>query len=281
MAEYIKALVGKNDDFMLIISNSKSVVEKIREIHGLNPVSSAACGRLITGTKLMALSLKEEGARINVDIDGDGDIGRIISFADRAGVLKIKVLNPEPEIIITPEGKLDVGHAVGKNGFVTVTRDSDTTKAYTGKSKLVSGEIAEDLAAYYAESEQQACAVALGVFVRNDSLIGAAGGLMIHVLPESSEEELSKLENIMNNMKPITNYLQKTDDLEEIIFEIFGTMKYKIIEKGQYEFKCDCSKKRAERALASIDEEEKKQIIKEEGSIKLHCDYCNTDYSFT
>ncbi len=280
MARYIKALMGANEDFVLIISDSKSVVEKATEIHGLNPVASAACGRLITGAKLMAQSLKSEGARISVGIEGDGSIGRLMAFADKDGILKIKVENPEPEMQITADGKLDVGHAVGKNGYVSVTRDSDSDKPYTGKSRLISGEIAEDLAHYYLESEQQPSAIALGVFVNPDGSIGGAGGLMLHVLPDASEEDLSKIEHAMTSMKPISSYLLETQNLEKIIETIFQGIEYRILESGEYEYDCDCSKSRAERALASIGEDERKEMIEEDGSITLHCDYCGNDYVF-
>lgn len=280
MANYLKVLLGEEEKVLLYITDSKDVVKKASEIHGTNPVASAAIGRLITGCQLMSLSQKEESARISVSIQGNGEIGKMVAFADHYGTLKIKIDNPNPEMKINEFGKLDVGFAVGKEGFVSVTRDSDTIKPYTGQTKLISGEIAEDLTYYYAESEQQGCAFSLGVFINSNAEVDCAGGLMIHVLPGCSEEDISAVELAMQNAKPFTDYLKLGHSLEKIVDSIFKEVNYKIIYGKSYHYGCDCSQARAQRAVDSISKEERREIIEEDGNLTVHCDYCGTDYLF-
>lgn len=280
MANYYKVLLGESEKILLYITDSQDVVKQASELQGSNPVASAAIGRLLTGTKLMSLSQKEDSSRISVSINGGGEIGKMISFADQHGTLKIKIDNPNPDLKITENGKLDVGHAVGKDGFVSVTRDSDTIKPYTGQTKLVSGEIAEDLTYYYADSEQQGCAFSLGVFVNSSAEVEYAGGMMIHVLPDCSEEDIDLVERAMQSAKPFTEYLKTGKDLKQIIEELFGAVNHKIIEEGSYSYACDCSERRAKRAYDSIGKEERDEIIREDGRLIVHCDYCGKDYVF-
>ncbi len=280
MANYLKVLLGKSEKILLYITNSTDVVKRASEVHSTNPVASAAIGRLITGTKLMILSQKEESARMSVSINGNGEIGKMVAFSDNYGTLKVKLQNPDPEMRINDKGKLDVSHAVGKEGFVSVTRDSDSIKPYTGQTKLVSGEIAEDLTYYYADSEQQGCAFSLGVFINKEAVCEHAGGLMIHVLPECEEKDLDDVEFAMQNAKAFTEYLKDYDNLEDIIQSIFKEIDYKIIDSGDYEYRCDCSDWRAKRAYDSISKEERDTIIKEDGNLTVHCDYCGKDYVF-
>ncbi len=280
MAKYLKLLLGESEKVLVYISDSKSAVKKASEIHKTNPVASAAIGRLITGTKLMSLVQKEDSSRISVSINGDGDIGKLIAFCDHLGTLKVKLDNPNPEIIINEKGKLDVGHAVGKNGFVSVTKDSDNIKPYTGQTKIISGEIAEDLTYYFADSEQTGAAFSLGVYINSDAEVEYAGGMMIHVLPECPDTDIDKIEVAMQNAKAFTDYLKEFDKLEDIVKAIFIAINYKIIDSGEYDYACDCSRWRAKLAYDSIPKEEKDLIIKEDGNLTVHCDYCKSDYVF-
>ncbi len=280
MANYLKVLLGNSEKILLYITDTKDVVKKASQIHQTNPVASAAIGRLITGTKLMILSHKEDSARLSVSINGNGQIGKLIAFADNMGTLKVKLDNPNPEMKITENGKLDVGHAVGKDGFVSVTRDSDTIKPYTSQTKLVSGEIAEDLTYYYADSEQQGCAFSLGVFINSEVEVDKAGGMMLHVLPDCDAKDLDDVEFAMHNAKAFTEYLKEYDNLEDIIKAIFKDINYKIIDQNEFDYACDCSDWRAKRAYDSIDKSERDEIIKEDGNLTIHCDYCGKDYIF-
>ncbi len=281
MAKYLKVLLGDSEKVLLYITDSMDVVKKASELHKTNPVASAAIGRLITGTKLMILSQKEDSARLSVSINGNGDIGKLIAFSDNYGTLKVKLDNPNPEMVINEKGKLDVGHAVGKEGFVSVTRDSDSIKPYTGQTKLISGEIAEDLTYYYADSEQQGCAFSLGVFINKEALVDKAGGMMIHVLPDCIEKDIDDIELALTGAKAFTEYLKAYDNLEDIIKEIFQNIHYKIIDSGEYDYQCDCSEWRAKRAYDSIEKSERDEIIKEDGNLTIHCDYCGKDYIYT
>ncbi len=280
MAKYIKALIGNAGDFLVAITDSTTAVVKARDIHNTSPSASAAMGRTLTGVKLMSLFLKDDGARLSLTIDGDGEIGKIISFADFSGHLKVKVTNPRAETFINEAGKIDVGRVVGQNGFVRVIRDGDKIKPFTGQSELVSGEIAEDIANYYAISEQQPTVVSLGVFVGGDSSIKSSGGLILHVLPDTTEEELVRMEKHIEGMKPFTSYLAETRDLVEILHMVFDGEEIKIIEEGEYDYSCDCSKERASRAVETLTEEDKEEIRKEHGKVMVNCEYCGSVYSF-
>ncbi len=280
MSRYIKALIGSEKDFLVAITDSTDTVRAAKDIHNTSPSASAAMGRTLTGVKLMSLFLKDEGARLSLTIDGDGEIGKIVSFSDYSGHLKIKVTNPRTETVINEAGKIDVGRVVGSNGYVRVIRDGDKIKPFTGQSELVSGEIAEDIANYYAISEQQPTVVSLGVFVAKDGSIEHSGGLILHVLPGTSEEKLVRMEKHIEEMKAFTKYLSETRDLVEILRMIFKEEEIKIIEEGEYKYSCDCSRERASRAVQTLSEEDKATIRREHDAIKVHCDYCGSVYSF-
>lgn len=281
MARYLKALIGKDGSFMAIITDGLSAVKTMAEIHNTTPSASCAAGRLVLGTKLMELAMKDEGSRLSIEIRADGEIEKMLAYADKNGHLKLKIRNPKPETKITQSGKVDVAAAVGKEGSIMVTKDSLKTKPFTGTAKLISGEIAEDLAYYYMVSEQQATAISLGVFISDTGSVQCAGGLMLHVLPGADEEEITKIEKCMYEAKPITAYLRESEDLNSILKSIFGSEDIKIIEEGTYEYACDCSRDRAMRVFASISEIEKKRIMESDGKISLHCDFCHSDYEFT
>ncbi len=280
MAKYLKALLGEKGDFVVVITDSTDTVKAAQDIHDTTPVATAAMGRTITAAKLMSLFLKDDGARLSLTIDGDGEMGKIVSFADFYGHLKIKMSNPKPETHINSIGKLDVSRAVGSAGYIRVMKDGDKIKPFTGQSEIVSGEIAEDIAHYYAISEQQGAAISLGVFVNDDGSVKSAGGLMLHVLPGTSEEELTKMENLIGKMENFSNYMAKTRDLQEILELIFTDVKIKVLEKKAYIYRCDCNEERASRAIASLSEEDKKQLRAEIGKIEVNCDYCGNSYLF-
>lgn len=281
MAKYLKALVGERGDFLVIITDALSAVKSMSEIHRTSPAGSCAAGRLLIGTKLMELALKDEGSRLSVEIRGGGEVGKIVAYSDKYGTLKVKINNPTPQTKLKKDGKIDVAHAVGNEGFIVVTKDSLKTQPFTGTAKLVSGEIAEDIASYYVVSEQQATAISLGVFVSEHSGVAVAGGLMLHVLPDAKDEDIGRIEKYMLEAKPISTYLRMTSDLKEILRMIFREEPIKVIDEGEYEYACDCSRERAERVLATISQAERKSIMETDGSISLHCDYCQKDFVFS
>lgn len=281
MAKYMKALIGERENFLVIITDALSAVKSMSEIHRTSPAGSCAAGRLLIGTKLMELALKDEGSRLSVEIRGGGEIGKIVAYADKFGTLKVKIHNPTPQTKLKKNGKIDVAHAVGSEGFIVVTKDSLRTKPFTGTARLVSGEIAEDIASYYVVSEQQATAISLGVFVSEHSDVAVAGGLMLHVLPDAREEDIGRIEGLMLEAQPISTYLRMTSDLREILEMIFKGESIKVIDEGCYEYSCDCSRERAQRVLATISQVERQSIIESDGSISLHCDYCQRDFVFS
>lgn len=281
MAKYMKALVGRDENFLVIITDALSAVKTMSEIHRTSPAGSCAAGRLLIGTKLMELALKDEGSRLSVEIRGGGETGKIVAYADKYGTLKVKIHNPTPTTRLKKDGKIDVAHAVGSEGFIVVTKDSLRTQPFTGTARLVSGEIAEDIASYYVVSEQQATAISLGVFVSEHADVVVAGGLMLHVLPDAKEKEITKIEALMLEAKPISTYLRMTTDLKDILKMIFKDEPIKVIDEGRYDYSCDCSRERAQRVLASISQTERQSIIETDGSISLHCDYCQRDFVFS
>ncbi len=281
MSRYLKAMVGDKGDFLVVITDSTDVVERAREVHKTSPVASAAIGRTLTAVKLMSLFLKDDGARLSLVVDGDGDLGKIISFADFTGHLKAKVNNPHVDTYINENGKLDVGRAVGSSGYIRVMMDGDKIKPFTGQSEIVSGEIAEDIANYYLVSEQKPTAVSLGVFVNEDGSIQSAGGFILQVLPGAREEDIDKVEECIMHMETFSQYMSETRNLREILDRIFHGMDVKVLDEGEYSYSCDCSRDRASRAIDALSVDERNEIVKEHGFIEVNCDYCTESYKFS
>ena len=269
-----------NNSIRVFVADTTNMVEKVRKVHVTSPVASAALGRTMTATSIMGLMLKSENHKLTVQIKGGGKLGSIVVVGDSFGNVKGYVANPQVESSYTKPGKLNVGEAVGNKGDLTVIKDLGLKDPYVGTSSLVSGEIAEDFASYFLNSEQQPTAVALGVLVDRDYTIKAAGGFIIQVLPNVDEETIKKLEEKVMNLEPITTLMDKGMNEEDIFNFILEGMSPMILERYEVDFVCDCNKDRLEKALISIGRTELEEIIEEDEGAELVCHFCNEKYHF-
>ena len=279
MSDYILRATAANDCIRAFAATTRDTVQKARELHNTTPVASAALGRLLTAGAMMGVMLKGDKDLITLQIKGDGPLEGEVVTADSKGRVKGYPFNPNVDIPPKSPTKLDVGGAVGK-GFLTVIKDLGLKEPYVGKTELISGEIAEDIAYHYAKSEQIASAVALGVLVDTDTSIKQAGGFIIQLMPGVTEEIISKLEMRINTIPYITELLSMGDTPESILNLILGDMDLRIIDKLPCEYYCGCSRERVEKALLAIGKDDLKKILEEDKKAELSCHFCNKVYNF-
>lgn len=261
--------------------STTDLVEEARKIHDLSPVATASLGRCLTMATLMSSNLKGDEDTITLQIKGNGPIGNIIVTSDSNLKTRGYVSNPQLDIPLKKDGKLDVGQAVGKDGFLYVIKDIGLKEPYIGMSKIVSGEIAEDFTNYYYTSEQKNTAVALGVLVNKDG-VKKAGGFIVSSMPDATEDELFILENRLKESKPISKMLDENMTLLDIAKDITGDINLKVLnEEARYpKYECNCSKDKMEKALISIGKEELTKILCEDKKAELVCQFCNQKYNF-
>ncbi|HAQ39593.1 MAG TPA: Hsp33 family molecular chaperone HslO [Clostridiales bacterium] len=278
--DYMIRAIDKKQTFRLFMVKSTETVEEARRRHNTTPTASAALGRTLTAGLMMGYMMKNEEDKLTININGGGPLGTILTVSDNAGRIKGYVENPDVNLPLKENGKLDVGGAVGVNGKVTVMMDLGLRDPYVGSTDIVSGEIAEDIAMYYCLSEQQNSAVCLGVLVDRDYSIKSSGGFIVQPLPFIEEEDLKKLENTLNNIGSVSDHFDNDEDVEEIAKSIFADFEIEITEKIPAKFSCDCSEERMERALLTLGRDDLKQLIEEDGKIETVCHFCNEKYNF-
>lgn len=279
--DYMIRAIDKKKTFRLFMVKSTGAVEEARQRHNTTPTVSAALGRTLTAGLMMGYMMKNENDRLTININGGGPVGTILAVASNNGEIKGYAENPAVDLPLKPNGKLDVGGAVGVNGKVTVMMDIGLREPYIGSTDMVTGEIGEDIAMYYWLSEQQNSAVALGVLVDRDYSIKSAGGFILQTLPFIEDEDLDKIENVLNNLKSVSDYFDNDDDVEDIAKKLFADFDIEILDKIHVSFKCDCSEERMERGLISLGKKELKEIIEEDEQIETVCHFCNEKYIFS
>lgn len=254
------------------------LVDQAARLHGTSPTASAALGRALTGGALMALLLKQDQS-LALKFEGDGPIQKIVVEADRTGSVRGLVGNPAADM--PPRaGKLDVSGVVGKSGFLTVVKDLGGKENYQGIVSLRSGEIAQDLAYYFAESEQIPSAIGLGVFVEKDCSISAAGGFLIQSFPPADEDLIETLMARLEEMPPVTQILREGGTPESLLETIFTGIPCQQLETGALNLACSCSQRRLERVIISLGQQEIETLIAEHGDIDITCEFCRTTYHF-
>jgi molecular chaperone Hsp33 len=278
--DYMIRAMDKKQTFRLFMVRSTNTVEEARQLHSTTPTASAALGRTLTAGLMMGYMMKNEKDRLTININGGGPIGTILVVSDNSGHVKGYVDNPNVDLDLKENGKLNVGGAVGTDGKLTVMMDIGMKEPYVGSTSLATGEIGEDIALYYYLSEQQNTAAALGVLVDIDYIIKAAGGFIVQTLPFIEEEDLTKLENTLNNLSSVSDYFDSEKDVEEIAKEIFSDFEIEVYDKIPVSFNCDCSEERMEQALISLGKKDLKKIIKEDGKIETVCHFCSKKYLF-
>ena len=281
--------IDKSGSFRLYLTISTELVQQAANIHQTTPLATAALGRVLTGAGLMGLMLKSEKDKMTVIFKGDGPAKQILATADGKGNIKGYISNPSVDLPLKENGKLDVGGAIGR-GELTVVKDLGLKEPYVGTTELVSGEIAEDLASYYYISEQQNTAVSLGVKIERDYSVGCAGGLILQLLPDASDEAISALEKVIAQMEPITTLIDRVEErepeerLRQLLVEIFGELPEEFaveeLEIRNMDWNCDCSFERLEKVLMTIGEKDLKEIIEEDGEAELVCQFCLEKYKF-
>ena len=260
--------------------SSRKIVEKARKLHDLSPTASAALGRLLTITSIMGYELKTEEASITNQIKGNGPIGILTAVADSNGNVKGYVGDSKLDLPLREtDGKLDVGGAVGKQGMLYIIKDLGIGKPYVGMTPIVSGEIAEDFTNYFATSEQTPTVIALGVLVDKNG-IKSAGGYKLSLMPDAGEEEISKIEEQIKNIEPVSRMLDENKTLEEIAKIVTGDENLKVLERTEPKFECNCSREKCEKGLIAIGKKELEELIEDQGEAELTCQFCDNKYHF-
>lgn len=258
------------------------MVNRAHEIHKTYPVATAALGRLLTGAALMgAAGLKNDTDSLTLRIQGDGEIENIVAVTDCMSRVRGYISNPLVHRPLNSQGKLDVGGAIGK-GTLSVIRDLGMKEPYAGQIPLVSGEIAEDLTYYFAKSEQIPTSIALGVLVDTDNTAIAAGGFMLQLMPDATEEMAQRLEDILKDVPPVTSMIRDGMSAEDILFRVTDGFSMVCENKSiEPKYECKCSRERMERAIISLGKQEIRDIIDEQGEAELCCQFCDRKYTFT
>lgn len=285
--------IDKSGSFRVYLTISTELVQEAADIHNTTPLATAALGRVLTGAGLMGLLLKNEQDKLTVIFKGDGPAKQILATSDGRGRVKGYIANPDVDLPLKENGKLDVGGSLGI-GELTVIKDLGLKDPYVGTISLVSGEIAEDLTAYYYISEQQNSAISLGVKIERDLSVGCAGGMIIQMLPGACEEAVEALERLINSMEPITALIdrvkeqmpkgQPEDMVRTLAAEIFKDMPEEfsldILDIKEIQWQCDCSEERLEKVLMTIGVKDLTEIIEEDGKAELICQFCLKKYNF-
>lgn len=270
-----------NGRVSVVCCSSTNLVEKAREVHDLSPVVTAAFGRLLTITSIMGAEMKNAKDKLTIQLKGNGPIGSMITVANNFPVVKGYVTNNLVDIPLNEDGKLDVGSAIGHEGYLNVIKDIGMKEPYIGMVPIVSGEVAEDFANYFVTSEQKQTAVALGVLVDKNG-VKSSGGYVISPMPDATEEDIYNLEKNIFAAGAISKMLDQELTLEEIAKKITGDENVQIIEENIIPiYKCDCSKETMSAGIATIGKEEIERIINEDGKAETVCHFCNKKYQFT
>ena len=260
---------------------SRDLTERARQIHKTLPVATAALGRALAAASMMGNALKSDGASLTLQFKGGGPLGTVLAVSDNEGCVRGYVTNPHTDLPLRPDGKLDVGGAVGHDGTLTVIKDLHMKEPYVGTIDLLGGEIAEDVASYFVESEQIPTACALGVLVDRDQSVKSAGGYLIQLMPGAGEDVITKVEGGVMAAGPVSAILEQNDDPEALLRTVMSDFDLKILETCPVSYKCYCSRQRVERALISLGKPELEQMLAEQGGCQLTCQFCDAVYDFS
>ena len=263
------------------VITGRALVERARNIHTLLPVATAALGRTLMAASMMGDALKIDGSSVTLQIKGGGPLGTVLAVSDDSGNVRGYVQNPHVELMEKAPGKLDVGRAVGEAGSLTVIKDLGMKEPYVGTIGLLSGEIADDVAAYFVESEQIPTACALGVLVGTDQSVTAAGGYLIQLLPGAGEDVISKIEAGVARVGSVSHPIMSGLDGEGLLRAVLSDFELEILETHPVEYRCYCSRERVSRALVSMGRQELSDLIQEQGRAELTCQFCDQVYRYT
>lgn len=285
--------IDKSGSYRVYITITTDLVQKAADLHDTTPLAAAGLGRVLTAGGLMGIMMKNKNDKLTVSFKGEGPAKQILATAYGDGKVKGYISNPYVDLPLKAEGKLDVGGSLGI-GELTVIKDLGMKEPYIGTIALVSGEIADDLTAYFFISEQQNSSVALGVKIERDLSIGAAGGMVIQMLPDAEDGAIDALEEMIAKMDPMTTIISRVAEesaglteegvVRKLLEEIFKDMpeEYSVrpLEERNIEWNCDCSHERMQQALMTIGRKDMAEIIEEDGQAELQCQFCLNKYNF-
>ena len=279
--DYIVRAMTKDGFVKAAAITSAGIVERARCIHKTTPTATAALGRVLTAASMMGNMQKVENGALTLQIKGGGPLGTILATSDAEGNVRGYVQNPGITLLEKHAGKLDVGAAVGTDGMLTVIRDLQMKEPYIGSIKLVSGEIAEDVTAYFAQSEQIPTACALGVLVAENHRVRAAGGYLLQLLPGAPDDTIDRLEAGIREAGPVTPLLDAGITPEELLRRVMPGCELEIFEREPVEYRCYCSRERVTSTLIAIGRKDLQEIVDEGKPIQIECQFCDTVYTFT
>ncbi|MBP3413555.1 MAG: Hsp33 family molecular chaperone HslO [Oscillospiraceae bacterium] len=281
MKDYIVRAITTDGWVKAMAISSTAMVEKARQMHKTTPTATAALGRVLTVTSMMGNLQKVENGALTLQFKGGGPLGTILATSDAEGNVRGYVTNPGISLLEKYAGKLDVGAAVGTDGMLTVIRDLQMKEPYIGSVELVTGEIADDITAYFAQSEQTPTACALGVLVDVDQSVKVAGGYLIQLLPGAPDDVIMKIETGIACAGAVTPMLDRGMSPEEILKTVLCEFELDIFEQEPVEYRCYCSRERVEKTLITIGKKDMQEIVDEGKDITIECQFCDTIYKFT
>ena len=280
MEDYVIRATAAEGTVRAVVAITTNMVKDAMNVHGLSPLASAALGRTMTAASLMSTFLKGPKDTLTIQIKGDGPLGGIVVVSNSSANVRGYVYNPLTYLPLNENGKYDVAGAIG-SGYLNVIRDLGMKEPYIGYVELQTGEIAEDIAYYFASSEQTPSVVALGVLTNSEELILCSGGFIIQLMPGAQENTISRIEEKISGIPSVTKLLSEGKTPEDILELILGDMNLKVGERTPCKYQCNCSRERMERNMLSLGKKEILSIVEEQHEAEAHCHFCNSKYQFT
>lgn len=273
-------MISEDGSLFMMAADTTEIVKRAQEIHNTTNVCTAALGRLLTGAAFMGQLLKGKDSTVTLVASGKGPCGNVTAVADSLGNVRGYIAQPRVELPLNSKGKLDVGRAVGTDGFLYVVKNLGMGEPYSGQVPLVSGEIAEDITSYFASSEQTPTVCALGVLTSPSEQVLVSGGFLIQLLPTADDETISAVERCISNIRPVTTMLSEGLSLEEICQSVLSELSLQSLGEYEIDYRCNCSRERVEKALLASGREALAEMAEDEKTV-ASCDYCGTSYVFT
>lgn len=280
MNDYIVRATAADSQIRAFAITSRNLVEEARTRHNTSPVATAALGRLLTAGAMMGAMMKGDQDVLTLQIKCGGPIGGLTVTADSHANVKGFVEHPDVMLPPNAKGKLDVGGALGL-GILNVIKDMGMKEPYVGQTELKTGEIAEDLTYYFANSEQVPSSVGLGVLMEKDNTVKQAGGFIIQLMPFADDKVIDRLEQKLTSMEPVTAYLDRGFTPEQLLSELLGEFGLEILDRMDTRFHCNCSKERVEKVIASVGRKDLNEMIQDGKPIEVKCHFCNTAYEYS